>query len=247
MNPIFIPSKGRPVVGFLLKELLATSLEWYYVVEPQEQAAYAALMPVDRLIVLPDNNKGIAFVRNFILDRCRTSGSPWFWMLDDDITGFYRVEHRRNVRTSITTVLEQAEASIAALSDRFSVGQYALEYQQYAWSSTKKYRVNSYCDVCVAINTAVKAAYREYVNLKEDRDFTLQVITSGFSSVRVCDLAFSAPKNGSNAGGLKPVYGTPDRESTANRRMVELWGNTICKIVVKKNGREDVKIDWSRF
>jgi hypothetical protein len=247
MFPLFVPSKGRAKNSFLIDQLKASSYEWFYVVEPQEYDSYTLIIPPKRLIVLPSNNQGIAFVRNEIFNNCKTKKIDWYWMLDDDITGFFEVISKKNLKISLDSALKRAETNIRKLTERMGIGQIGLEYQQYSWSATKRYKFNSYCDVCVAINSNVKAKYRNEVNLKEDRDFTLQILSSGYSTARISDVAFSCPKNGSNEGGLKPVYQDTVQEHISNLRMVEFWGSNICSIIQKPDGREDVKINWRFF
>ena len=53
----------------------------FIVVEPQDFEKYKKYMQKERLIILPINNGGLSYVRNFILDN--TIGK--FIMLDDDI------------------------------------------------------------------------------------------------------------------------------------------------------------------
>jgi hypothetical protein len=85
------------------------------------------------------------------------------------------------------------------------------------------------------------------VNLKLDRDFTLQVLSLGYDTLRTFKYAFSCPKNGSNAGGLQGVYQTDGEELRNSQRMCELWGAQVCKLNIKSDGRPDVKINWGYF
>jgi hypothetical protein len=59
--------------------------------------------------------------------------------------------------------------------------------------------------------------------------------------------SFSAPKNGSNAGGLKEQYAQEGRELEAVRRMATAWGSDICEPIVKADGRHDLRIHWGWF
>ena len=70
---------------------------------------------------------------------------------------------------------------------------------------------NGYCDVCVAIHAAraKRCTFRDACDLKLDRDFTLQVLAAGYETLRITQYSFACPKNGSNAGGLAPVYAIP--------------------------------------
>jgi hypothetical protein len=242
MFHIFIPSKGRAKQTILTDNPLTT-----YIVEPQDYQDYLAVLPESRLIKLAANDRGIAFARNFILEYCKENDITWYWMLDDDVTGFFESKDGKNYKISMDEALFSAEREIKTLNSKYSIGQAGLEYQQYSWSAKKKHAMNSYCDVCVAINSKVPVRYRKELALKEDRDFTLQVISNGYTTVRCSKIAFACPSNGSNDGGLEPLYKDKTTESQSNRAMVRLWGDNICRVVVKPSGREDVKINWRYF
>jgi hypothetical protein len=234
--PIYIPSKGRPNSRLIAELADFASI----VVEPQDLDAYLTANPAAKFLVLPSSNQGIGYVRNYILATARERQHAWFWMIDDDVQGFYK--NPGNFKVTATQALETAEALISKV---LNVGQAALEYQQFAWSAKRQWALNSYCDVVVAINVARTRSlkYRPEANLKEDRDFTLQVLASGRNTMRVQCVGFRAPANGSNAGGLSDAY---HREPEAVERMTKLWPGVVTK-QVKANGRVDCKIDWKVF
>ena len=89
--------------------------------------------------------------------------------------------------------------------------------------------------------------YRPYLEGKEDRDFAMQVIKHGEKTARTTIYAFTAPANGSNAGGLKETFYDLGKEKTCVGRMVEIWGQNICVPITKDNGRNDVKILWNKI
>lgn len=239
MTPhVYVPSKGRPScpTAVLLEE---SGVAFSVVVEPSEAGAYGKRWPC---VTIPECNKGIAYVRNWILS---SHPEGWYWMLDDDITAFYKTVASRNKRV---TAKEALEGSGGYFLGDDSVGQAAMEYQQFAWSSTKAVKHNGYCDVAVCINKdrVRMLKYRPEVNLKEDRDFTLQVLASGMRTARVCAYSFAAPKNGTNTGGLHDEYAARGREEAASNKMCMLWPG-ICSPVTKRDGRKDVKINWRYF
>lgn len=242
--PILIPSKNRPN-SKLFDMLKSDNLDFNIVVEPQDRQQYSEAGYSNVLIVLPENNQGLAYSRNFILDYAKQSLFGWFWMMDDDISNFYEVDDGKTKITNPTNALEIAEN---ILSKQKGVGQLGLEYQQFAWSQKKDFATNSYCDVCVCLNTRAigKIRYREEVLLKEDRDMTLQILSKGYQTIRVSKSAFSCPKNGSNKGGLFDVYQS-GRERNSVLRMCEVWGDKICTPQTKSDGRFDVKINWGYF
>jgi hypothetical protein len=102
--------------------------------------------------------------------------------------------------------------------------------------------------VYVSNNKIKNIYYREQVSGKEDRDFAMQVIKQGLKTGRTTLYAFSAPPNGSNGGGLKEIfYDVNGKELNSCKKMVELWGDEICQHIVKKDGRNDLKINWKKI
>lgn len=248
--PVFIASKNRHT-GKTMQLLRADSIPFTLFVEPQDDAAYRAHFAdyyqasVD---VIPENDRGLAYVRQVILHEARRrkrngqEACPWFWLLDDDIESFYQTVDRKTIKTSARSALVSAQALFAGLPD---VAQAGLEYQQFAWSATKPVVFNSYCDVavCIHVERSGLAAFRPETDLKCDRDFTLQLISQGYRVAKVQQYSFSAPKNGSNAGGLKEAYGTNGREAASSEAMCQLWPG-VCEYKAKPDGRPDVKINW---
>jgi hypothetical protein len=231
---IWIPSKGRP--NCPTANLLAkANVPFTVVVEPQDEEKYKC-WPI---VTLDRNDGGLVFVRNWIKDR---AGTSWFWMLDDDIENFYHTKNKKNYRVTAHEAIRGAEPFFV---ENKTIGQASLEYQQYAWSAKKLVTHGGYCDVAVCIHAGrtKMCRFRPEVTLKEDRDFTLQVLANGYLTARVCKYSFSAPKNGSNAGGLQAEYAVDGREAAASLMMCKLWPG-VCTPITKDDGRKDVKINW---
>jgi hypothetical protein len=246
MKPILVTSKGRPEAE-TLKTLGCGALEVAVVVEPQEERQYREAIQANGwraiTVSLPQSGRGLSYARDFALQRMRAERRDFFWMLDDDIKAFYRTRNGKTEKIDAATALREAEGRLLA-EPNLGIG--SLEYQQYAWNAKAGQTArNSYCDVAVLINANVTANYRPMLRLKVDRDFTLQVLSSGRSTIRLRDLSFSVPKNGSNKGGLHDEYGQGIEESMS-RLLEKLWPS-IVRYHKKPNGRPDAKIDWGFF
>lgn len=239
MRPVYVASRGRPG-SRLLEQLRQEGIGHAVVVEPHEAAAYrAAGAGRSQLRTLEASEQGFGYARAATLAFARADGqADWFWMLDDDITGFYECPSVRARKTSARTALLGAEEIL----DEEEWGQAALEYQQYAWSAPKPFVRRSYCDVCVAIRTDTTAVFRAEAGVKLDRDFTMQVLAAGHDTIRVTAWAFAAPTMGSNAGGLQDSY-RDGREATDAYTLASLWPDHAA-VVTKPNGRVDARIRW---
>lgn len=235
---IYVASKGRADKCPTITNLFEARADFTVVVEPQDVKAYSKLN-VHNTMVLGKNNQGIAYARNSILERARFEKQPWIWMLDDDISQTYLVHNGKNVKTPINIVLKTAQLALCDV-EGLAIG--ALEYGQYSWAAKKPLAMNSYCDVAVLINVRRTAhlSYRD--GCKEDRDFVLQCLASGYQSARSTRTSFQVPKNGSNKGGLHDAYAS-GLENHWSKKMVELWPG-VCQLHTKKDGRPDVKVNW---
>lgn len=245
--PVYIASKNRRQ-GKTMQLLAESGLSFELFVEPQDQKAYAkeyAGRPTVVINILKENNRGLAYARQSIISYARTWKIGWFWMLDDDIDGFYLAQHGKAGKTDARAALEGAQRIFAEMP---GVAQAGLEYQQFAWSANRAFVVNSYCDVAVCLHSdrVGLVNFRPETDLKCDRDFTLQILAQGYRVVKVQRYAFSAPKNGSNAGGLKEAYDESGRELASSLAMVDLWPG-VCEFRQKPDGRPDVKINWRAF
>jgi hypothetical protein len=241
MWPIFVPSKGRVGVGRLLPLLAFERLKVTVVVEPQERGAYAASYPFHQLLVLPKNDQGLPYARQFLLDHARRKKLGWYWMLDDDVTGFYETAQGKTQRVLASTALSGAQA-LRQQRDR----QVSLEYQQFAWRAVQPAVRNGYCDVVVAIDPSLAIDFDPANVLKVDRDYTMQVIAAGMDTLRVTRFSFSAPKNGSNRGGLFEMYARQGWERMEVAKLKEKWPWCV-EHQTKSDGREDAKIAWKKI
>jgi TET-Associated Glycosyltransferase len=239
MLPVFIASKGRPN-GRTMQLLSEQGVSYTAYVEPQDYEAYRASGRTVRK--LDANDRGLYYARQWILDDARDRGLPWYWLLDDDISGFYEVLNGRCYPVLAEVALAGSEQ---LFTDLPTIGMAGLEYRQFAWATSVWYRLNSYCDVCVAIRTSVMADYDQRFKLKGDRDFTIQILMEGYQVMKVSHYAFSAAKNGSNIGGLRETY-EAGVEAEMSQLLADKWPG-IAEVHTKKDGRPDVKIDWGYF
>jgi hypothetical protein len=241
---IFIPTKNRVDNSTLLKFAQDNNQQITAVVEPQDYEKYKIKYPNFNYLVLPINNGGITYVRNYIKEYTENNSIQNYWQLDDDLTGLFYREGTKLIRTDFDA-LKQAQEQF--INNSISLG--SLEYRQFAWSANKNIVLNSFCDSCVFVDNTnlFGLRYKEYVEGKEDRDFAMQVIKLGKKTGRTTLYAFSAPANGSNAGGLKEIFYDLGKEKICVQRMIEIWGENICIPIIKENDRNDIKIMWNKI
>lgn len=241
-TPIFIASKGRAGKSNIIHELVLDGANLYLFIEPQEIEAYKSVYPT-QIVNIGQNDKGLPFVRQFMLNFALKNNIKLYWNLDDDVKLYEVIEGNCIYRGY--KVLHMAEAFF---KDDSTVAQAGLEYRQFAWSATKPVAYNSYCDCVVAIKPDLckNLIFDNDVLLKLDRDFSIQVIKAGYKTAKINKYCFSSPENGSNEGGLFDVYKS-DIEAKNSLAMEAKWGPDVCIAFTKPNGRKDVKINWKNI
>lgn len=244
MIPILINTKGRAGKTRTTALLDEAGLDYTLVVEPKEEAAYReAASPRARIAVLPKNDGGLAFSREFAR-RVGEAEAENFVILDDDIITFRRVRDGKTMRADANVLSEASEffkcSGLAMMS---------FEYVQYAWSQRKEVSLWKPCDCCVFFNRdRIRNAHFEYgMNMKGDRDFCIQVAALGQRFGRLNTFAIEVPFLGTNScgGGLCDDYRSK-RDEQESFLLAKKWGPRIVTIVRRK-GRIDARINVKPF
>ena len=225
----FIPSKGRPNTK-TYKLFEEVGIEVKHFIEPQELDEY----DVPNKVSILNNDKGIGYVRNFMLNYARENEYYWVLICDDDVTSF-GVYNGKTIKKDASIwfdILEKAKKLPFEL-----VG---INYTQHAWHEKTSYSINrKFAEVCVLMNIRkIKWDYRPEFNLKEDRDFALQTIKKGNGVLRFNHFWFACPDVGSNAGGLQSEYRSKKDEETAKKMCFE-WHPFVT--LKRKGDRVDMK------
>jgi hypothetical protein len=227
----FIPTKGR-LNTKTYKLFENVGIKVFHFIEPQEFEKYQ----VPNKISILENNKGIGYVRNFMLNYARQNNYDWVLICDDDVASFgiYNGKTIKQDASIWFKILEKAKKLPFEL-----IG---INYTQHAWHEKTSYSINKkFAEVCVLMNVSkIKWNYRPEFNLKEDRDFALQTIKNGNGILRFNHYWFSCPDVGSNAGGLQDEYKAKKDEESA-KKMCREWHPFVS--LKKKGERLDMKTD----
>jgi glycosyltransferase involved in cell wall biosynthesis len=230
---VCIPSKNRADTQ-TYKLFEGSGIRVYHFVEPQEIDSY----PMPNKVSIEQNNQGISYVRNFILDWARENNHEWILMCDDDIKHF-GIYNGKSVKTDANIWHE-----ILAKAQALPFEMVGIQYRQHAWHEKKPFSINkSFVEVCVLIN-AFKCKWRYENDIKEDRDFVLQTIAKGNGILKLNRYFYDAPVVGTNAGGLQELYANK-KDGIAAEKFVRKW-HPYAKLV-KKDDRVDIKVDIPQF
>lgn len=225
----YIPTKGRPKTK-TYKLFEDVGIEVLHFVEPQDYDSYK----VPNKINIQENDKGITYVRNYMLNHARENNHDWIIICDDDVRAFGVYNGK--------TVTKDASIwkDIKSIAEKLPFELIGINYTQHAWHEKTSYSVNrKFAEVCVLMNVS-KIDWNYTDNTKEDRDFQLQTIKNGHGVLRFNHYWFSCPDVGTNKGGLHDLY-KAKKDKLWAENLVKKW-HPYAKLVRKKD-RIDAKID----
>lgn len=269
--PIVICTKGRYTTGFNEKQNKRTYISsnlgklyeqhlnaieeggelvlnrTYLIVEPQEASLYQENYPewpIENIIVLGDNNQGLAYARQAAMIFAQNNQWEMMLMLDDD-ANLTRVEWNETKgkmsveRCDITDWVDSLIEWWNKFDDETKelTGVLGPEYQQFGWSkvpqlqrdpdhSKTEYSKWTSAD-CAVIWFPMK--YKEHgivydnLPLKCDRDFTAQVSASGLYTMKVFRWQMDSPLNGKMVGGCQSWYKTEGQEAKECHDLILKW------------------------
>jgi hypothetical protein len=227
----FIPTKGR-LNTKTYKLFEEVGIKVYHFIEPQEIEKYQ----VPNKISIKENDKGIGYVRNFMLEFARYNNFDWVLICDDDVTSF-GIYNGKTVKQDASIWFDILEKA-----NKLPFELIGINYTQHAWHEKTKYSINKkFAEVCILMNVSkIKWNYRPEFNMKEDRDFALQTIKNGNGILRFNHYWFSCPDVGSNTGGLQNEYKLKKDEQSA-KKMCSEWHPFVT--LHRKGERLDMKTD----
>jgi hypothetical protein len=223
------------------------------VVEPQDFDAYAEHIKKERLVVLPQNNRGLVYARNFCKDHAIEAGAERHWQFDDDVLMIRRLH--KGYRIPMDSGL--GLAIVEEFVDRYeNIAIAALNHigflpcngsTQTKW---KPFDLNARCYTAWLFWNKLPNRWRFRYN--EDTDMTLQVLADGW-----CTVMFNAihmqtgPTNyggkvTKKEGGQQAVYADDGRLKMA-RELERVWPGVVT--TERKFGRPQHKVNknWAMF
>lgn len=232
---IFIPTKGRCNNQKTYQILCDLGLSPILVCEPQEKD----LLKNFNKIVLPENNKGISYSRNYILEYSRAKNFDYIIQIDDDINCFYKNEDGKQIKDN--------KAFLVALEIFYKNKCYCgLEYCQYAWCAKTPYTFNRSIEVCLMMYLPSIPNYIRFdENAKEDKDFAIQILLAGYPTLKINWISLSVPSIGTNKGGLHDWYANK-KDIQASYYMLDKWGTDLITLKQKKN-TIDAMVNWKNI
>lgn len=251
--PVYIVSKGRHESMFTSRSLAKMKVPHYIVIEPQDLDNYENALDHFNirehvtLLVAPFSNHGDGpgRARNWAWDHSMTLDAKRHWVLDDNITDFYRYHKNERIRVNSGVCFKIMEdfvdryenVPIAGPQYRFFIAPRSDKYPPFV-ANTRIYS-------CLLIENACKHRWRGRYN--EDTDICLRVLKDGDCTVQfnafLQGKAATQTLKGGNTEEFYHAEGVQDKEEWREGRMNHT--GTINKSQMLVDMHPDVaKVVW---
>jgi TET-associated glycosyltransferase-like protein len=255
--PIYVASKGRADSRITVRHLDAMGVDYRVIIERPEYDEYAAVIDPARLLVLPPEyqdrydtfdelgdtkSKGPGPARNFAWDHAIGAGAEWHWILDDNIKGFYRLNHNLKVPVSDGTIFRCMEDFVLRYKNVAMAGP---NYFMFASRKTQMapFTANTRIYSCNLIRNDTPFRWRCRYN--EDTDLSLRMLKAGWCTILFnAFLQYKLPTQTIKGGNTDAFYST---EGTLPKSRMLVRAHPDVTKLVWRFERWHHYVDYSRF
>lgn len=246
--PIYIVSKGRWESRMTARNLDELGIPYHIVVEPQEYVRYEDVIHKSKILQLPKANYGGGCsipARNWIWEHAKKNGAKRHWILDDNIGGFFELNHNRKPKIKHYNPFTLVEKFV----DQFTnVGMAGMNYEFFTQVKAEipPFYLNTRVYSCILLDTSLDLRWRGRYN--EDTDLSLRVLKSGLCTVLFNHvLAKKQTTMTSKGGNTETLYKRKDKDGRLEmaKSLVEQHPELVK--ITWKWGRWQHQVDYRPF
>lgn len=239
--PIYIISKGRAKYGpHTAKALHQMGVDFKIVIEPQDYDDYvkSPYLREDQILVLPFSNHGLGSgpARNWCWEHSKEQGHARHWLLDDNMTEFWRLHKNRRYRVAKGSAIFRATEDFV---DRYeNVALASLQYKTFAIDVEAfwPFMLNSRVMSCILIDNNIDIRWRGKYN--EDVDLSIRALKEGYCTMVMYSFLCGKLRTGTVKGGnTDEIYGGYKDDSAYNKSKMLYEMHPECVELVERYGR----------
>jgi len=253
--PIYVISLGRYEKRTTQRYLEWCGLDYKVVVEPFEYDEYAKVIPIEKLLVCPENysktlKSGGIPVRNFVWRHSISIGAKRHWILDDNIISYKRCSNGERTLVKGGVVFR----AIEDFCDRFTnIKMSGHNYTMFGIASNTKlkpvvYNSRIYSSILLSndliTDNLIAEGWRGKWN--EDTDLSLRVMEAGFPTALFNNfLAEKVRTMAQKGGNTDTIYSQPNAHLQKAQYLVDMFPH-LAK-VNHRFSRTHHYVDYSSF
>lgn len=228
--PIYIISKGRWETRHTSKALEKMGVPYFIAVEPQEYDNYIAVIDPKKVLKLPFSNhgKGSGPARNWCWEHSQANGHKRHWLMDDNISEFWRFHNNKRYRVETGSAIFRAAEDFV---DRYE--NIALAGFQYKFFCIDDYpyppfMLNTRIMSCFLIDNDCPEKWRGRYN--EDVDLSIRVLKRGLATMLFYSFLCGKLRTGTVKGGnTSEIYNNYEEDASLKKSqmLVEMHPDVV--------------------
>ena len=260
--PIYVVSYGRYALrDHTIDALQQMGVDYHICVQEREKELYEKHSKeygwTGTIITSPNTDQGSSKQRNTCLEHSKQNGHKKFWLLDDNMTGWYyfnmlmitKINHPY-VFTHLEDISDNIKEPVGIISHCYTLDVRANDLRNPLQVNTKNYSSS-------LIDTEICGDIRFRLQYNEDIDFTFQVLERGIKTIGLNIFlagkkATKTVKGGNTDSIYKDVSDTDNKMHDKFNCLQETWKDTPIEMYIEKtnnyhaDGRTHHKINWEK-
>ena len=255
--PLYIVSKGRADSRFTSKALEKMQVPYYIVIEQSDYKDYVEVIDKKKILILNEKyldeyevldnlgrskSTGPGAARNFVWQHSKESGFAYHWVMDDNITSFYRLNNNLKIKVLSGAFFRVMEDFVERYENVAMAGP---NYDFFAKQNQKlpPFIKNTRIYSCNLIKNDTAFKWRGRYN--EDTILSLDMLKAGY-----CTIQFNAFLQGKvktqvlRGGNSEEFY---DKEGTLPKSQMQIDVHPDVSELVFKFGRIHHHVDYTPF
>lgn len=232
--PLYIGSKSRP--NFPTAKVLQGGT---VLVEPQDASLYKMLHgETARIITLPENDKGVTYMFQHLLEQVHRDGHKYFLYADDDIFGF---KNKDKTPFDMDTCFKEG----VAICEEKGYSQLMISFQGHNWFSKEilKEKIGAWaCFIGKTEDFLAVGGYELSLPLFADWEMSAKLITKGYKTACWYQPMFAHKMRGLK-GGAEILY----KDSSNVQRSIEIikqkYGEEVVR-EVEAHGQKEIRFNY---
>lgn len=228
--PIYIISKGRWETRHTSKALEKMGVPYYIAVEPQEYDNYTAVIDPKKVLKLPFSNhgKGSGPARNWCWEHSQANGHKRHWLMDDNISEFWRFHNNKRYRVETGSAIFRAAEDFVDRYENIALAGFQYKFFCIDDYPYPPYMLNTRIMSCFLIDNDCPEKWRGRYN--EDVDLSIRVLKRGLATMLFYSFLCGKLRTGTVKGGnTSEIYNNyaEDASLKKSQMLVEMHPDVV--------------------
>ena len=228
--PIYIISKGRWETRHTSKALEKMGVPYFIAVEPQEYDNYVAVIDPKKVLKLPFSNhgKGSGPARNWCWEHSQANGHKRHWLMDDNISEFWRFHNNKRYRVETGSAIFRAAEDFVDRYENIALAGFQYKFFCIDDYPYPPYMLNTRIMSCFLIDNDCPEKWRGRYN--EDVDLSIRVLKRGLATMLFYSFLCGKLRTGTVKGGnTSEIYNNYEEDASLKKSqmLVEMHPDVV--------------------